>query len=439
MLDSGSPSALPALPPARNLSDPTRVGWQPAPGTRGTIEIMWTCAVTMFACTWACLHPDVQSSRDDWRKNALRKFKWTVVMILAPEYVTASACVQLRQARAFLEKVKTHLQKGTEEGGIREGDIREENIRGGSVRRGSVKEGDVERGGNAPDGDGRGGQHGDSPIWSMSHAFFVIMGGMTYQVGEEIKTLDATRLLEILRKQSVKFTKFTHEDIEHRSKAHRVVKALACIQISWFGIQCIGRFITGLPITELELSTCAFVLYALPIYVAWWRKPKDIYMPIQVDLLPEADVSYLPSRADEPHPADHWGNDYIMTGLQRVLIASFLGIPFSAIHCAAWNFDFPTAAERSIWRVCSVTATAAPAAIGFVLLLHMFTLVVVVDEPIQSLVVWASDASRWLSVILVLVYIAVRLVVLVQIFLCFRSMPSGVYQRLRWVDYIFHI
>jgi hypothetical protein len=34
------------------------------------------------------------------------------------------------------------------------------------------------------------------------------------------------------------------------------------------------------------------------------------------------------------------------------------GVIFGAIHIAAWNFDFPTSIERTLWRIASVLSTA---------------------------------------------------------------------------------
>lgn len=34
------------------------------------------------------------------------------------------------------------------------------------------------------------------------------------------------------------------------------------------------------------------------------------------------------------------------------------GVIFGAIHTAAWNFDFPTPIERTLWRIASVLSTA---------------------------------------------------------------------------------
>ena len=50
--------------------------------------IIFNCTSTMFLCTWVAFHPDVPKDPDDalWRK-LLRRFKFMVIALLAPEYV----------------------------------------------------------------------------------------------------------------------------------------------------------------------------------------------------------------------------------------------------------------------------------------------------------------------------------------------------------------
>jgi hypothetical protein len=63
------------------------------------------------------------------------------------------------------------------------------------------------------------------------------------------------------------------KDIEDLKKADAFTKAFACIQSSWLIIQCIARVSAGLPTTQLELATIAFVVCALIMYMLWWNKP----------------------------------------------------------------------------------------------------------------------------------------------------------------------
>lgn len=65
----------------------------------------------------------------------------------------------------------------------------------------------------------------------------------------------------------------TEREINDLSKADAFTKAFACIQSSWLIIQSIVRVSLGLPITQLELATMAFIVCALTMYLLWWHKP----------------------------------------------------------------------------------------------------------------------------------------------------------------------
>ncbi|KAG7041283.1 Major facilitator superfamily domain general substrate transporter protein [Colletotrichum scovillei] len=41
---------------AANTSTPDLVGWVAGPETRGTLTLVWSCVITIFACTWTVLH-----------------------------------------------------------------------------------------------------------------------------------------------------------------------------------------------------------------------------------------------------------------------------------------------------------------------------------------------------------------------------------------------
>src|SRR4051794_41047383 len=68
----------------------------------------------------------------------------------------------------------------------------------------------------------------------------------------------------------------TQEDINDKSKSDGLTKALALAQCIWLLVQLIARTSQGLAITELELSTGAFVFCAFIMYMLWWEKPFDM-------------------------------------------------------------------------------------------------------------------------------------------------------------------
>lgn len=73
------------------------------------------------------------------------------------------------------------------------------------------------------------------------------------------------------------------EAINDKSKADLLAKLLVCIQGIWMLAQALGRKITGLPLTLLELNTIMHVVCALLMYLLWFKKPQDVQTPLEFD------------------------------------------------------------------------------------------------------------------------------------------------------------
>jgi hypothetical protein len=73
------------------------------------------------------------------------------------------------------------------------------------------------------------------------------------------------------------------EEIQDKSKADTLAKTLVCLQALWMMVQLLGRLISHLPITLLEINTMGHVFCALIIYSLWWKKPLDIREPFILD------------------------------------------------------------------------------------------------------------------------------------------------------------
>ena len=60
-------------------------------------------------------------------------------------------------------------------------------------------------------------------------------------------------------------------DIDDRSKANVLGKALVCLQITWMLVECIARKAAGLPLTLLEIHTFVHVVCAISLYAFWFK------------------------------------------------------------------------------------------------------------------------------------------------------------------------
>jgi hypothetical protein len=68
-------------------------------------------------------------------------------------------------------------------------------------------------------------------------------------------------------------------EIKDKSKASNVSKAFACMQVVWFCMQCVERYLRKSPIILLEVVTMAHCLSALVIHCLWWKKPFEVVEP----------------------------------------------------------------------------------------------------------------------------------------------------------------
>lgn len=278
----------------------------------------------------------------------------------------------------------------------------------------------------------------------------------------------------------------TEEDIKDLSKRDAFTKTFACVQSLWLVIQCITRAAEGLPITQLELATIAFVVCGILMYLLWWNKPFGIErkQPLVATLdhrlryvnakdteleFPEINRSFKRlSLRTSTHDLDLQGtrenrksesaplkfleisgiDDYkpivraIYAAILRCLSSSSTepvypsplagasaacyvsGTLFSAFHVLAWNWDFPSPSIRIAWRVFAVVATCAN---------PVFIFLVFMDDVISN-----YDFHTPLSFPIIGslgVYFLARLGLIVLIFYCFYSMPVGVYHTVEWTKF----
>jgi hypothetical protein len=74
------------------------VGWQENSDRRGTLEILFSCLVTILACTWSVQHLNLPARKDTWLQRGLRKIWWTLITILFPELLLALGWAEFRAA-----------------------------------------------------------------------------------------------------------------------------------------------------------------------------------------------------------------------------------------------------------------------------------------------------------------------------------------------------
>jgi len=255
--------------------------------------------------------------------------------------------------------------------------------------------------------------------------------------------------------------------LQDRSKGDVISKSLAALQAGWFILSCISRGASHLALTELEVSTLAFAIVSLVLYILWWDKPQSVGVQILIHpslkladdkmtfgeqekddhmlhllLAPLGGTARSDWRTQSRVPSMWWTDSEFESRLgtvesqRRILLPSaIIGLFFGAVHCIAWSFYFPTIMERTLWRVCAVAVGIGPA---FVLLL-MTILVFLGEKDIIS-----KYLATWLFGILAfflpyLAFFAARIGLLVLSLMALREIPSSAYQTVPWLSYIPHL
>ena len=355
-------------------------GWVSEPDGRGTWSIVWSCLVTIFICTWSVLHLDVPTRHGRWYLF-FRKVKWMLVTALAPEWILMMAVNDFFQARVLLGHLVTH--------------------------------------------------GGDE--WTLVHAEFAVAGGIRVKSPEsdEIMPKRIESLKKAVKLGQINEPPISNEELKSRSKSDGIVKLIALLQITWFGLQALFRAIQHLQVNALEIMTVAFFVLAVLIYAFWWNKPQNIEYPIIIKL-PNADPNGLKgspggnvgtnSRGD----TKVWFTEekyaaWIKNDLFVVVILAFIAPLFGAIHCLAWDTPFPTPKEALAWRICAVATTSLPL---------VETALALLDFRGESIVHQSIVATP------IILYAIARITLITLAFMSLRALPADAFQTIAWTNYV---
>ncbi|KAG1836034.1 hypothetical protein DFJ58DRAFT_908543 [Suillus subalutaceus] len=415
----------------------------PSCNTRSLWDILSSCGLTMFACTWTAIHPNIPGV-DDWViLVTVRRLCLMVMAVSAPEVVVAFATLEFLSARHAAKKFGDAF-------GVQRAQPR-------SYCRAIPQKLVVML---------RGKSRSLSDGWTLTHGFFACMGGFVLYVdGEPRATLTPNELLRFVREGSVKMPDITEADIEDRSKGDMLSKCIAILQLVWFVIQLIARYAQNLPVTLLELDTLGIAALACISYGFWLNKPKDIGRPY---------IVHWDSEATAPPPGDSLANKYYShehqslkqllvgpgqpidsgstaSGLTAILSITTCvsGMVFGLIHCLGWNFVFPRHTEQTLWRVASSGMACSPLFLFFIgtmmILWDRLSLeyhILISDEVpsrLQNIQAILAPIFAFLFILGMCLYIFSRVTIIVLMFLSLRSLPAGAYDTVAWTKYIPHI
>jgi hypothetical protein len=333
-------------------------GWTSSPDGRGSMDIIFTSLVTFGLCSWSVICVNIPSPHISYHNNILRKVWMTMICLLGPEFTLVVAMGQWRAARRTQRAFNRN----------------------------------------------------DWKPWSLRHAFCAEMGFWWAETNDGVRwPLNGKALVYLMEsghidpdsRQEIYISK---EAIDDLNKYDGFARTLAQAQSAWFAMNCLARFVQGLPITTLELTVLAFFVPTLGIVFFWKDKPSDIHtiktlrLSLTVDKLREHALAHGHIHASElwfETPLDFVSRDewhgsliysyWLNTPLFRFARQAFLGpdatakpinsisdmalpplslslefveaafsIPFLGINFVAWSWHFPTPVEQWLWRISSV-------------------------------------------------------------------------------------
>ncbi|KUJ13833.1 uncharacterized protein LY89DRAFT_148187 [Mollisia scopiformis] len=210
-------------------------GWVTQPNNRGTLDILWTCASTLFICLWVQLHLNVPGPHERFFTQSLRRLRWLVMGALVPEVLLLSAGGQWASAERSVQDMKRLFP--------------------------------------------------NSNSWTIVHGFYADSGGFVLQPRDSDPfPVSAKQVHYLVENAYIELPSITEKEILDKSKGDKFTKTIACLQTFWFITQCVARLIQRLPVSPLELQTCSIIICTVTTYFLWLYKPLSVQTPTVIPM-----------------------------------------------------------------------------------------------------------------------------------------------------------
>jgi hypothetical protein len=95
--------------------------WESEPNIRGSFRLISSCVITLTLCVWTAIHlnipakitqPDTRHRRQRiWSNRYVRRFRWVLMGLFAPELVVYTAWRQYTSAKILTTKVRDIIEK----------------------------------------------------------------------------------------------------------------------------------------------------------------------------------------------------------------------------------------------------------------------------------------------------------------------------------------
>lgn len=392
-------------------------GWKSTDCGRGTSDILWSCLSTILLCVWTVIHlplpccsrfedgqPIPGEPSQSWRDWIIRNgIVPAVFSVIAPELLTFTAIRELINAWKDQKRI-TEMN------------------------------------------------------WTLTHTFFLQMGGFCLETpsGKRLQ-FDAVELQSAIDAGKEighrspdwlsKLEEVKESHINDHAMSNPLTKSIACSQALWLVAQIISRVCQHQAVTLLEVSTLAYAACALTAYVAWWKKPQNVILPILIpcsdedfpeERLRTEDILYYSSVHFSQYfwAGQSWGNDIVgreVTILISWGLTSLCPAIFGAIHVASWNIRLLSNVEQWLWRASALYCCTA--GLLFIPLGGIFLIWLRLSWSRQATV---GTVTEWTAYVIILLYVLVRLFMIAEVFASLRALPPSAYESVHWSSFIPH-
>ncbi|KAF2141460.1 uncharacterized protein K452DRAFT_272338 [Aplosporella prunicola CBS 121167] len=444
--------------------------WRPEPQYRGTYSILSSCILTLVLCVWTVVHLNLPEHGEKQWWQMYRKVGWLIVGLFAPELVAFSAFQQWRDARSLTKTMVSHFRgKQSQPLPSWVKIVRKIMILCGFRSRDYFKE--------------------ESPsqmrhIWTDVHSFYAVMGGFAIQptdistnflASNQMRMTVTPRAIDFIAKREPDLIPYISlKEIQDKSKASALAKAIVLFQASWFVCQCITRLTQHLSVSLLELNTFGHYICALLIAFLWWHKPLDVGEPTLLRNSASQELPALLYMAEnrwrlaslalkESYKLGKYGDKFEDWGMDRVprhavvkrvrnfprlnhwnnkqfyIGFSFAALTYALLHLVAWESTFPSRTEQILWRISCLTIAST----GIFLVL-IFDLVSLVTYPLRKICWYIFPPIftylKWPFLISYgALYLLARVFLVVESFINLAHLPDSAFELPQWSRYFPHI
>lgn len=394
----------------------TKQGWTAQPDGRGTLDVLYSCGLTMFLCSWSILCLNVPSKNENTFQILWRKTSLAALGILCPELIFEVAFGQWLSARQSVRDMNSIASGPAKDKGSKFDWAKKISAKSRSSKPEHVVSGR------------------ENETWTMKKAFFTDMGGFILGTREHSPfPLDAKQLHYLVSTKRMLLPRLAKREVEERNKVDGLLRTITLCQITWFMVNTLARRVQNLVITTAELTTVSFILCSLGTAFFWWHKPADALSGKML----EVEFSINDILKDEGQPLDAWKRtpldfvsrrewwwskcwsnfvnilnhmhitfgtdvtpiDRIPDSLQKELfnkqtyMCMGLTVGYFSILFLGWNYSFPTRTEQVLWRAACVTLMAT--LLALMIMSSLASTITTLEQSIRRLTGLHSPGTRF--------------------------------------------